>query len=1069
MRVLSISGSNIASLGTFVVDLDREPLRSAGVFAIVGPTGSGKSSLLDALCLALYHEVPRLSGAGARGIAFESALGEATLGDARHVIRRGAATAHAEAEFLASDGLRYRAHWGYRAPKRRGAHSQEDIYLLDLRSGQLLANRKQECAQRIQALVGLDFAQFTRTVLLAQGQFAAFLKANDTDERPQILERLTGTEIYTRIGRAIADRRRAEDERLRTLVSQRETLTLLDDVVRAQVEVRRSDCLRDLAAASVSVELVRQLQTIVERRRTAENVFQRITGPLAELRQRLTELGPRLTAAQDEAERARAEWHSLQPELDRAIALDSQLAALGQELESRRVMLRTKRDVLAEREQVLAGERARLDNGRRELVERETWLAAHAHLAPRASERAFVKEQLDIYLGALRAQPSRKLELDRERQQLPALATSLAVLGEQAARFTGELDGVDVARLAALDDELQLRAEQLRLGAEIADHAARFVSAERDATAVEPLLREAALRHERARHAHRIGAEVTEGAVERLRAGLVAGESCPVCGATDHPYRSKTEDALREQVRRLKDELDRAERDLRELVGQRDEARHRMEESVRRRQAAEQRAAAIAVEYEAALACSDLEQLQTLRQRHRSWGEAHRALKEAQLAQEKARGELRGLADRIERLAHELAQLEEASDNAAEKLAPLWPIADWQPRLEQQGEAFAERELAALVEYAGNEADAHSLRHEVEKLGVSVEALVRDGDAARREVAEVETDVAGRRAKLEGARQQRGELLEGRPVEGLRARHQQLLEDRTRAVTDLDAALRAAETDETRLSTQLTGAEADLRETALLLAEHGPPCARALELLRLGILPGPADFARARPEDLLPWLEVGRRALDARREALQKEVGALDEKLRLDDAHRVLGAELAQRLADQQVIAGRFGQLHELVGTRDGKAFRQLAQQYTLEMLLVHANLRLGEITPRYTLEKLGDSMHIVVVDHDNYDTARPVHTLSGGESFVVSLALALALSTLVSGGQAIETLFIDEGFGSLDGDTLRHVMKALDALHAQGQQVGLVTHVEEMKERIPVRVEVRRVGPGLSEVCVVP
>lgn len=142
--------------------------------------------------------------------------------------------------------------------------------------------------------------------------------------------------------------------------------------------------------------------------------------------------------------------------------------------------------------------------------------------------------------------------------------------------------------------------------------------------------------------------------------------------------------------------------------------------------------------------------------------------------------------------------------------------------------------------------------------------------------------------------------------------------------------------------------------------------------------------------------------------------------------------------------------------------------QYTLEVLLEEANLQLRSIAPRYSLIRLGSSMHFGVSDHESYQEVRPVQTLSGGESFLVSLALALGLSHMAGGELSVESLFIDEGFGTLDGETLQGVMAALSGLHAQGRKVGLITHVEEMKEQIPAQVRVVKLGQGASRIEIV-
>ena len=159
----------------------------------------------------------------------------------------------------------------------------------------------------------------------------------------------------------------------------------------------------------------------------------------------------------------------------------------------------------------------------------------------------------------------------------------------------------------------------------------------------------------------------------------------------------------------------------------------------------------------------------------------------------------------------------------------------------------------------------------------------------------------------------------------------------------------------------------------------------------------------------------------------------------------------------------RWAKLNDLAGSADGAKFRRIAQGYTLDVLLSYANVQLRDLSRRYRLERVPETLALQVIDRDMCDEVRTVHSLSGGESFLVSLALALGLSSLSSNRMKVESLFIDEGFGSLDADTLRIAMDALESLRTQGRKIGVISHVQEMTERIPVQIRVNRAGNGRS------
>jgi exonuclease SbcC len=223
---------------------------------------------------------------------------------------------------------------------------------------------------------------------------------------------------------------------------------------------------------------------------------------------------------------------------------------------------------------------------------------------------------------------------------------------------------------------------------------------------------------------------------------------------------------------------------------------------------------------------------------------------------------------------------------------------------------------------------------------------------------------------------------------------------------------------------------------------------------------------QARP--LMDADEANRALADARTaaEQLQKRIGDTRARLGADDLVRKQRDELAPRLAAAQAAQAVWLQLDELIGSSTGDAFAVFAQGLTLDLLLLEANRRLAELARRYRLQRnRGGDLDFVVVDLDLGGQRRSLMTLSGGETFLVSLALALALATLAAPRSRVETLFLDEGFGTLDAQSLEQALGALDALQAAGCQVGIISHVEGIAERIGAQVVVQPEGAGQSRV----
>jgi len=212
-------------------------------------------------------------------------------------------------------------------------------------------------------------------------------------------------------------------------------------------------------------------------------------------------------------------------------------------------------------------------------------------------------------------------------------------------------------------------------------------------------------------------------------------------------------------------------------------------------------------------------------------------------------------------------------------------------------------------------------------------------------------------------------------------------------------------------------------------------------------------------------------ALGAERQAAIEAATALRLRVMQDDERRQQAESSLAEIERQQALEQRWGKLSELIGSSDGKKFRNYAQQFTLDVLLGYANAHLGQLAKRYRLERVSyqgmPSLALMVRDQDMGGEVRSVNSLSGGESFLVSLALALGLASLSSNRVRVESLFIDEGFGSLDSETLGVAMDALDALQSLGRKVGVISHVQEMTERIATKVLVRPAGGGSSAVVV--
>lgn len=1070
MRILAIRGANIASLTEFDIDFAAEPLRSAGIFAITGPTGAGKSSLLDAMCLALYQKAPRLDDLTGRETKVESRFGVIGQSDIRNLLRRGSDTGHAECDFKAGDGMAYRARWGYRAPKKRGAQVQEEMTLVRLDDQRVLvaaSGKKGEFQAAIERLVGLKYDEFMRTVLLAQGRFAEFLKA-DENQRADLLEKLTGTGIYTRISKRIFERTKAVRSAVELLQRDLGNLEVLDDEALAEKTAQAAAWDAKLPELEERAARVRAFREGLERRE-AMRARREVAGrDLEAARGRLAERVRELEAVRRNLSEAEERRNAAREGIEAARALDARLLAAGKLLEQAESAVAAARRALDDLEA-----RHRKTRTRRE--ELETRIAADREwVEDKRSRLEALAERWDLWQERLQRADRLRKETEEAERRIAASEKSLAELEAEGATVGRELSalGVDPGReasavhadlsgLAARRGDLQAALPWVELRAEIASLELDIARGREGLAAREAVLPGREAGWEMARRLLQDTRTALSGDVAHLRAALVEGQACPVCGALEHPWAAAVP-ALGDLLARHEQEEARARTELDAARSERDAAKGALATLEGTLRADRERIARLTIapelEAECAGASEPLEHLRaSLREvevREREAMELLKALRE----RDRCRGRLAELEARTtsQRGAHEqeLARAARTGSELEDCLASLdGPIATegWREKW-RENRAFAAKVTESVESYLARTRSLDAMERELAPLAAETGSQEEAIRAKTAEWTAATAATAAARTEREALLVERGGWLEGRPVAEVEA----ALETAVDAARSGAESGRAAHAQDLEAVAALEGAVRQLDEQERDETERSRELGREL----FGVSAEEADLAEGaeRARELA-------RSLEERRTETGRLRASLALELERDRENRAKGERLAREKKALESDLAHWAVLCDQVGSADGVLFKRIAQQFTLEELLDEANGQLLSIAPRYSLRMLGSSMHFGVLDHESYDELRPVQTLSGGESFLVSLALALGLSRLAGGELAVESLFIDEGFGTLDGETLQGVMMALSALHAQGRKVGLITHVEEMKEQIPVRIEVVRMGQGTSRV----
>lgn len=499
---------------------------------------------------------------------------------------------------------------------------------------------------------------------------------------------------------------------------------------------------------------------------------------------------------------------------------------------------------------------------------------------------------------------------------------------------------------------------------------------------------------------------VTTGDIASLRDKLTGGMPCPVCGSIEHPY--ATQEA-NEKLLALSKEIAVVTLHIRQLSEQIELHTSRQKELNRLQQ----------------------QQLQL----HKSATEAERAYADLQGQQKLSDSQLAG----------EEAQIKEQSEIQTQSLSAanrLFGNDDWQKGWTQDPETFRDTLTDFARRWHENGDKLQQLKLllsgcEAEHESVSSFLPVLHEEAMNAALHYQENSTA-----LTALQAERAKLLGGKSadqVEQEYAQHAGKLQEKLKR-------LLAVQTEQSGIAEQSRGVVAQIAHDLSAASES---LIRRKEALELWLNRFAVAYEGQSLDDLLSHT------------LQEKTECAFRLRAHLENKKKVEG--LQEELAARREASERWAKLNDLAGSADGAKFRRIAQGYTLDVLLSYANVQLRGLSRRYRLERVPDTLALQVIDQDMCDEVRTVHSLSGGESFLVSLALALGLSSLSSNRMKVESLFIDEGFGSLDAETLRVAMDALESLHTQGRKIGVISHVQEMTERIPVQVRVNRAGNGRS------
>lgn len=957
MRLSAIRLQNLNSLSgpPQVVRFDAPPLSQSGVFLITGPTGAGKSTLLDAVTLALYGRAARYGSE-----------------KPDEMMSRHTAECLAEVEFEAG-GRSLRATWRLRKARGKADGKLQPVErrLADAVTGEILAEKAGEVDRLIEEATGLDAQRFLRSVLLAQGQFATFLKAKP-NERAELLEKITGTEIYSTLSQLAYTTYVEKDAEALRLRTQLGAVQVLGDEERLELEKRMAEAQAEAAnlaqqsnEAAQRLTALRQLQQAQNERHVAVLQISQWTVEVAKLEEDCTAAVALVLKAQGALDEVRKQRGDRQPVWEQAAAAATQIASLDAQLQDGRELYKTWKAAQTLADQGKEKAQRALADFERSMKALQQWLMENAADGVLAEECAKGRQRLSEYRGVFQALEQARRTFGEAQTWLKRRTTlegDSTKLGKALMEVRGKLQ-----RLQTNLEQLNQKCEQQKQVVEHAQQAARL---------------------------------------DEYRHHLKPGEPCPLCGGIEHPYAGDVEISFESQWQTARTLLLSIEQQGAEVRKQ-----------------------------ESGLA---------------------QEIKALEVQMEANAGASKDAADHLSRLAApnaaELTALSEKTQQVGQPLVEWlgkWQSADLTATSNITPEE-CERLMAALEGrarlIAAKQSEEANSRGTQENLRSAVQLAVQDSEGKKQRLDELTEEMKRVAVKCDEMKAAVRQWLGERSL----PEDRQWFDER---VADAENSLRAAETKRNGLQTQVAEIKAKIDQLGLRrgelderIGEAEPVSAEAL-----------AEAERVAGE--------GREKLSAH----QKASGMWEERLRSDNDARRRREEGGAALKAAEAEAQRWDRLRGLIGSADGSKFARFAQALTLRHLIGLANHHLQRLAPRYRLIAApGDELDLRIVDLYQAGVDRPMESLSGGESFLASLALALGLSELASRHHPIDSLFIDEGFGSLDAETLEVALSALENLRAQGKNIGLISHVELLKERLTTQVRVLRSPGGTSRIEIV-
>ena len=1138
---------NIASIEDATIDFEAQPLADSEVFLITGKTGAGKSTLLDAICLALYASTPRLENTSMQGEMRDNEK-DIKIKDPVQLMRRNTGEAFVRLTFIGSNDVHYEAQWSVaRARNKVTGKIQNKKWALRNLDTDFTYAKDKEIREEIALAIGLDFKQFCRTTLLAQGEFTRFLNSKD-DEKAEILEKITGVDAYSRIGAKIFEQTVEKKKVWEDSQQKIEGIQILNDEEIAQknnqlqqLDEQSQQLKTTLEKEQKKLRWIQQEQDIRQRKEQAKEDLAHVKA-IAESDE--TQQQEQTIALWNHSIEARTKMNEAASCAKTILQQEAQLQSLEQTFRQ----IQGAQSYELQQEQTIALSIKSIDD----------YLAQEApkvHLYENAQTlntliESFLKNKKD---AANNLQYANQIKKELSTQYLPKLEKSKTMLEEcqktynqqviKAQEAETELEHLHLPQLRQQQESLKTLLNDIQTAKNLLEllheEQNRHVLSKENLVQLQNSIQDkekqlqvltqeshdAEIRKNALQLAYEKQRESINKWAKSIRMKLQIGDTCPVCQQrientlphednidalvveaeklykdAENEYNKilTSQNALDADIKALKNSLANEQKVFAKCSESLAKATQKAQEAAKKIPEGENETQTLATLEKVSAQIAEAEakekeakKLRTLRDQKLQEYEVQR---NGMLA---AQQKVDDTQHRIEVIEAQISLQNKTSEKALQDIHLLIGEAgnlswqnDWHTMLTEFGKEVED----GAITYKMNTEKQQKLVAELKQfeegnknLAAALDAIIKLmptwGTPSKeplmlKRIPKVLTRASELQSQITAALQQMNaakekeedtkkwlkEFMEKKQemLKDFSDKEQEILLDEN-LLKQLDTLQQSDIAEKTeainRIKQQLVSKQTVWDELEKAYQLH----TGEYEVLFDEDEKMPIGEKISEEESLDTRISTSIASLEAQLSELGNQRGGIIRDLEIDRSNKAKVGSLLQESAQKKADFEKWSRLNQLLGDATGNKFRRIAQSYVLASLIHSANGYMRTLSDRYILKVVPGTFVISLEDAYQGYVSRAASTLSGGESFLVSLSLALALSDI--GTQlSVDTLFIDEGFGTLSGEPLQHAVNTLRSLHSKsGRHVGIISHVEELKERIPVQIRVNQEGNNSS------